>query len=292
MNAPQIERLNGIGLGLRYPLAEALFANKPKALRFVEVHPENYLARGGRFEAMLEQAQEHWPVLSHGLSLGFGNLEAFDPDYTKKLRRFLNENVKVPWHSEHLCFTQVAGQHLHDLLPLPFTKEAIEVSVRRIKELQDALCLPVAIENVSYYADILPPAMPEIEFLLEVLDKSDALLLLDVNNVYVNSENHRFDPRQYIDQIPPQRVAHMHMAGHWRRKNGSIVDTHAEAICEDVYALFEHTMKRMGPKPVLLERDDNFPDFKELEAEVGRLHAIYQRATLPKSEEKPLRMQP
>jgi hypothetical protein len=168
---------------------------------------------------------------------------------------------------------------LHDLLPLPFTREAVDVAVARIREARDRLELPVALENISYYANAGPAEMPEPDFLLEVLERSDAKLLLDVNNVFVNSRNHGFDPRAYLDRMPVERVVQIHIAGHFTRDDGLIIDTHGEAIREEVYALLEHTLRRTGPVPVLLERDQNFPDFDELLAEVKRLDAIYTDAT-------------
>ncbi len=273
------DSFHGIGLGLRYPFAEALLKARPQELTFLEIHPENYIERGGRYPAMLEGAQAHWPLLTHGLTLGLGNTQRFDPQYTALLRRFLKEQVRAPWHSEHLCFTEVKGHMLHDLLPLPFNQEAIDTAVTRIQELQDALELPIAVENVSYYANLDSPHMSEVDFLLEVMDRADALLLLDVNNVYVNSINHRFDPYAYLDRIPAERVVQIHIAGHWVHQEGVIIDTHAEPISEPVYALLEYALHRLGPRPVLLERDDNFPDFPVLMAEVKRLSHIYKRAT-------------
>lgn len=273
--------VDGIGLGLRHPLAQALLQTRPKTLTFLEIHPENYLDRGGSYPAMLEQVKEHWPVLSHGLTLGLGNSEPFEKSYVKLLRRFLSEQLNVPWHSEHLCFTQVAGRMLHDLLPLPFNKSAIQTAVQRIRELSDALEIPIAIENISYYANLVSPQMSESEFLLEVLDKTDALLLLDVNNVYVNSVNHGFDPHAYLECIPSARVAQLHIAGHFVRPDGILIDTHAEPICEPVYELLDYTLRLVGPRPVLLERDDRFPRFEDLMGEIDRLHAIYRSAVQP-----------
>lgn len=279
--ADNTTRFDGIGLGLRHPLAEALLQTRPKALTFLEIHPENYVERGGKYPAILEQAQAHWPVLSHGLTLGLGNTQPFEKGYLKALRRFLGGQLKTPWHSEHLCFTEANGRMLHDLLPLPFNASAIRTAVQRIRELRDALEMPIAVENVSYYANLEPPKMSEIAFLLEVLDKADALLLLDVNNMYVNSVNHGFDPWIYLDCIPSERVVQIHVAGHFVRPDGIIIDTHAEPMCEQVYALLEHTLRRLGPRPVLLERDDHFPEFSELLSEIDRLQGIYSRAVEP-----------
>ncbi|MCB9707337.1 MAG: DUF692 domain-containing protein [Myxococcales bacterium] len=275
MAAPRNERLNGIGLGLRYPLANDLFDAPPDGLKFLEIHPENYLERGGRYANILEHALARWPLLTHGLTLGLGNSQRFDPRYTAQLRQFLARDIRAPWHSEHLCFTEANGRILHELLPLPFTEDAILTAVARVRELRDAVECPIAIENVSYYANLSPPTMSEVEFLLQVVDRADALILLDVNNVYVNSVNHGFDPYAYIDRIPKHRVAQLHVAGHLTQKNGPIIDTHAEPIIEPVYALLDYALRRLGPKPVLLERDEKFPAFSLLVQEIHRLQDIY-----------------
>lgn len=269
----------GVGIGLRQAIAEPLLTSEPAPeIRFVELHPENYVERGGRFRSMLERAQARWPVLTHGLTLGVGAVEPFDRQYTHTLKRFLTE-IDAPWHSEHLCFSSPDGVMLHDLMPLPFTHEAVEVAVARICELRDAIERPVAIENISYYAHPGQAELTEAEFLLEVLERADAKLLLDVNNVFVNCTNHDQDPLRFIEQMPLERVVQLHVAGHSRRDNGLIIDTHGEPVLDSVYALLEQTLKRTGPLPVLLERDQNFPSFEELRAELQRIHAIYERAT-------------
>jgi uncharacterized protein (UPF0276 family) len=186
--------------------------------------------------------------------------------------------IDAPWHSEHLCFSSPDGVMMHDLMPLPFTREAVDVAVARIRELRDAIERPVAIENISYYAHPGEAEMSEEEFLIEVLERADAKLLLDVNNVFVNCTNHKQDPKQFIERMPLERVVQLHVAGHSRLDNGLIVDTHGDAVVDGVYALLEYTLARTGPLPVLLERDQNFPSFDELLAELARIHAIYERA--------------
>lgn len=268
----------GVGLGLRHDLAPELFERAPDEVRWLEIHPENYVARGGGFALNLERALDEWAVVPHGLTLCFGTTDRFDPGYVKQLKALL-DRIDAPWYSDHLCFAGVDGTYLHDLLPLPFSKEAVEVAAARIRELQDAIERPVAIENVSYYADPLEPerGWTEPEFLVEVLEAADCKLLLDVNNVYVNAQNHRFDPEPYIDMIPRERVVQMHVAGHMTRKDGIIIDTHGEPMCEGVFELLEHTLERIGPTPVLLERDQNIPPLDVLLEEVRRLSAIYDR---------------
>jgi uncharacterized protein (UPF0276 family) len=272
-------KVYGVGIGLRQAIAEPLLTSEPAPeIRFVELHPENYVERGGRFRSMLERAQARWPILTHGLTLGVGAVEPFDRQYTHTLKRFLAE-IDAPWHSEHLCFSSPDGVMLHDLMPLPFRREAVEVAVERIRELQDAIERPVAIENISYYAHPGQAEMSEVEFLLEVLERADAKLLLDVNNVFVNCTNHSQDPLRFIEQMPLERIVQLHVAGHSKRDNGLIIDTHGEPVLDAVYALLEHTLRRTGPLPVLLERDQNFPSFQDLRAELKRIHVIYERAT-------------
>jgi uncharacterized protein (UPF0276 family) len=271
--------VHGVGIGLRQAIAEPLLACAASAeIRFVELHPENYVQRGGRFRSMLERARARWPVLTHGLTLGVGAVEPFDPQYVQTLKRFLAE-IKAPWHSEHLCFSSPDGVMMHDLLPLPFRRETVNVAVARIRELRDALECPVAIENVSYYAHPGAAEMSEADFLLEVLERADAKLLLDVNNVFVNCRNHQQDPLKFLERMPMKRVVQLHVAGHSHGKHGLIIDTHGEAVRDEVYALLEHTLALTGQVPVLLERDQNFPSFDELRTELQRIDAIYQRTT-------------
>ena len=270
-------RVEGIGLGLRFDLAEELLERLPEEVNWLEIHPENYVARGGRFELNLERALETWPLVTHGLTCGVGTTAPFDRHYTRQLRGLL-ERVNAPFHSEHICFGGIDDTFLHDLLPLPFNKESVRTAVARIKELRDAIERPFAIENVSYYAEPLKPSgWTEVEFLGEVLDAADCKLLLDVNNVYVNSINHGFDPRPFIDQIPRERVVQMHVAGHQTQPSGLIIDTHGEPICEGVYELLRYTVERVGPVPILLERDQNIPTLDEVLGEVRRLTDIYNR---------------
>lgn len=268
----------GIGLGFRIGIADAILEADLPELRWLEVHPENYVARGGRFRHQLGRARARYPLITHGLTLGVGAIDRPDAEYVQALRGFLAD-IGTPFHSEHLCFSGVHGAMLHDLLPVPFTEEAVEHAAGRVVELRQALGLPLAIENVSYYADPAPPQMSEPEFVCRVLQAADAKLLLDVNNVWVNATNHGFDPRQYIDQMPMDRVVQLHVAGHFTRDDGLIIDTHGEAVRDEVYELLDYTLRKTGPVPVLLERDQNFPPFEELVAEVKRLDAIYRAAT-------------
>lgn len=272
------QTVRGIGLGLRYDLATELLERQPKSVGWVEIHPENYVARGGRYAEILGLAREDWPVVTHGLSTCFGGLEPADEHYLNDLRGLLKD-LEVPWHSEHLCIGAADARFFHDLLPLPFTDEAVRVSAQRISEMQDALDIPIALENVSYYAPQSPDGLEEADFVVEVLERADAKLLLDVNNIYVNARNFGFDPEAYIDKIPVHRVVQVHVAGHLVRDDGLRIDTHGEAVPDDVYQLLEYALRRVGPVPVLLERDNNVPALDELLTEIDHLWTIYERET-------------
>lgn len=270
--------LRGVGLGLRSDMAEAFLERRPSEVDFVEIHPENYMRRGGRFPARLEAARRDYPVGTHGLTMCFGSPTRFDDEYLRDLRAFLHD-LDVGFHSDHLCFGGAHGIFLHDLIPLPFTEEAARLCVSRIREAQDALDRPVAVENVSYYLAQSESGLDEAHFLVEVLRESGALLLLDVNNVYVNSRNFGFDPRAYVDLLPADRIAQIHIAGHVVRDDGLRIDTHGEPICDDVYDLLDYTLGRVGARPILLERDNNIPSLDAMLDEVRLLRAILSRHT-------------
>jgi uncharacterized protein (UPF0276 family) len=274
----------GVGLGFRFELASAMFeASAGAGPAWVEIHPENYLGRGGLFARHLDRVLERWPVLTHGLTSCVGDPEPFDRAHLAQLRALLRR-TGGRLHSEHLCFGSAGGLYAHDLLPLPFTDEAMANAVQRIRELQGALEVEIAIENTSYYAH--PGGLPvrsELSFLLEVLERADAKLLLDVNNVFVNAVNHGFDAAAFLDAIPPERVAQIHVAGHLVRPDGLIVDTHAEPVRAEVLALVERTLARVGPGvPILLERDGNFPPLAQLLAELDALETLRSRAAAPR----------
>ncbi len=270
--------IEGIGLGLRHALSRELFELEGAPVRWLEIHPENYLDRGGRYETMLATARARYPLLTHGLTMAFGSIAPYDASYLRELRALLAD-LEVPWHSDHLCFAGVDGVFAHDLLPLPWSQECVDVVVDRVRQAQDALGLPIALEHISYYARAPGSSMSELEHLVEILERADAKLLLDVNNVFVNSQNHGFDPRAFIDGLPLDRVVQLHVAGHFVRADGLRIDTHAEPVCEEVFELFAYTMGRLArPLPVLLERDDNYPALSELLSEVERLEGIYERA--------------
>ena len=267
----------GIGLGLRVPFADALFDAAPPELGWLEVHPENYIGRGGRYADVLQRAAKRWPIVTHGLTMGFAQSTRVERERLTALREFADQ-IRTPWHSDHLAVTSMNGIFAHDLLPMPWTREALRICAERIRELEDALDRPVLFENLTYYATAASNELRELDFIHELLAATNAKLLLDINNVYVNAQNHGFDARTFIDALPLSRVQQIHVAGHLVDSEGFRIDTHAEPICDDVYALFERVLPRTGHVAVLLERDANFDSLDSIVMEVKKLDAIYRAA--------------
>lgn len=269
--------VEGVGLGLRWDFARELAAGRPAEVRWLEVSPENFLGRGGLFPAVLGECAAAWPVVTHGLTLSLAGTDPLDRAHLRELRAFLRD-VGSPWHSEHLCWGALGGVELHELLPAPHARATVDRVVDRLREARDALGLPVALENITYYA--VPPGstMPEADFLCEVLERADAALLLDVNNVYVNARNHGLDARAFLAALPARRVVQVHVAGHAVEPDGLRLDTHGAPVCDDVYDLLAFALARTGRVPVLLERDHAVPPLAELLAEVGRLDALWRAA--------------
>jgi uncharacterized protein (UPF0276 family) len=265
--------VSGVGIGLRWALVEDILERPPPELAWLEVAPENFMRRGGRFPAALARLAERWPVVTHGLAMSLGGTERFDDGYMRTLRGFLRE-VETPWHSDHLCFGAVSGVAMHDLLPMPFTRAAAAHLAERIRRARDLVDRPFAVENISYYAHPGQAEMDEGDFVSEVVALADCALLLDVNNVYVNAQNHRFDPRAMIAKLPLDRVVQIHVAGHDDSEPDLVIDTHAEPMKNEVLDLLAFTFERTGPVPVLLERDDNFPPWEELSAELRAIARI------------------
>ncbi|MCS6899421.1 MAG: DUF692 domain-containing protein [Myxococcales bacterium] len=268
----------GIGLGLRWPFLEDLLDHPNPGLSFVEISPENYMRRGGYFPAALAHIGERFSVLTHGLSMSLGGTDPLDDGYFAELRRFLRQ-VGARAHSEHLCWSGTPHVRLHELLPLPFTREAVAHVVARTRQAQARLDVPLALENITYYAHPAPPEMTEADFLNEILAQSGAGLMLDVNNVYVNSRNHGFDPLEFLGQLPLERVVQLHVAGHhsWEDED-LLVDTHGAPAPDPVIALLAWVIERTGPLPVVLERDQHIPPLDDLLDEVRTLQAAYDRA--------------
>lgn len=266
--------LSRCGLGLRRPMLDELQTMPAGRVGFLELAPDNWIGVGGRRRAALDDLASRFPIYAHGLSLSLGGPEPFDRDYLARLRQFL-DTLGCPLYSEHLSYCSDEGQ-LYDLLPLPFTEEAVRHVARRIGEVQDALGRRIAIENVSYYA-APHPAMTEIDFVRAVLAEADCGLLLDVNNIHVNSINHGYDPLDFLHALPAERVVAMHVAGHYVEAADLIIDTHGAAVIDPVWRLLDAAYAHCGVHPTLLERDFNFPPLAELLAEVDRIAAIQAR---------------
>ena len=262
------------GLGLRRELIPAMQATPP-TLDFVELAPENWMDMGGRFHAQLEWAASRYPLISHGLSLSLGGPAPLDTAFLKRLRQFL-DTWQVRLYSEHLSYCGDDG-HLYDLLPIPFTDEAVRHTAARIRTTQDILGRRIAIENVSYYA-APGQAMDEITFVNAVLDEADCELLLDVNNVYVNSINHGYDARAFLAAVPAGRIAYIHVAGHRQEAPDLIIDTHGAAVADPVWELLGWTYARLGVYPTLLERDFQMPPLAELLDETDIIRTLQRDA--------------
>lgn len=264
-----------IGLGYRRDFADEFLDGGSLNPDFVEFAPENWMNLGGFWRKQIKQVAEKYPILCHGLSLSIGSPDELDMDFLKKLKSFLEE-YKVQIYSEHLSFSKCDNAHLYDLLPIPFREDAAKHVIRKIKQVQDFLERPLVLENVSYYTP-LAAQMPEHEFIHRIVTESNCQLLLDINNVYVNAFNHHYDATTFINQLPLDRVAYIHMAGHEQVEEDLIIDTHGEAIIDPVFDLFEQTIGKIRPVPVLLERDFNIPEMDELNQELNRLKTITNR---------------
>ena len=261
-----------VGIGLRRDISEEILDSKLLTPDFLEFAPENWMGVGGNWNRTLQKAVSSYPITCHGLSLSLGSPEELDWDFIRELKVFLDEN-QVQIFSEHLSYTKSQNAHLYDLLPIPFRKDAVDHVANRIRQVQDKLERPLAIENVSYYTPVAAQ-MSEAEFVNSIVEKAECNLLLDVNNVYVNAFNHGYDAREFIGQLPLDRVAYIHMAGHEQVDPDLIIDTHGQPIADPVYELFEWTISRMDPVPVLLERDYNFDELDQLQAELSHLKTL------------------
>ncbi len=264
-----------VGIGLRRDIADEIIDSQILTPDFLEFAPENWMGIGGYWNKIRQKAVDRYPVTCHGLSLSLGSAEELDWKFIGELKEFLDEN-KVQIFSEHLSYTKSRNAHLYDLLPIPFRKDAVDHVVDRIRQVQDFLERPLAIENVSYYTPVAAE-MSEIEFVNEIVERADCKLLLDVNNVYVNAFNHKYDAQTFIDSLPLDRVAYIHMAGHQQVEPDLIIDTHGQPIIDPVYELFEWTIQKMDPVPVLLERDYNFEELEQIQSEILQLKSIIKK---------------
>ncbi|HEY9871275.1 MAG TPA: DUF692 domain-containing protein [Candidatus Obscuribacterales bacterium] len=265
----------GVGLGLRRELVADTLEHQDR-IDWLEFVPENYMGLGGRCKEVLERAAQRFPLISHGVNLSIGSTDDLNTDYLKSIKKLL-AGVEAAWWSDHLCFTSVGGVYMHDLLPLPFSREAVRHIAERIRRVQDYVGRPFLLENISFYMYMPGCELSEAQFMSEVLEKSDCGLLLDVNNVYVNSVNHGFDPFQFLDAIPLERTVQIHVAGHKRRED-LLIDTHGAPVIQPVYELLEYVLNRTRVKGVMIERDQNFPEFAELLDELDVIRGIARRA--------------
>jgi uncharacterized protein (UPF0276 family) len=272
--------LRGAGLGLRRALLEPLAACEAGAVDFLEVAPENWIGVGGRFGRAFRSLAERYPVLLHGLSLNIGGFAPLDHDLLRRIRDFMREN-RCPLYSEHLSYCADDG-HLYDLLPIPFTEEAVRHVASRVREVQDVIGDRIALENASYYA-APDQQMSEIEFIRAVLEEADCALLLDVNNIFVNSINHCYDAREFLAGLPAERAVYVHVAGHFVEAEDLRVDTHGADVIDPVWDLLEEAYRRFGVMPTLVERDFNIPPLGELLTEVERVRRIQASVGAPGS---------
>ena len=264
----------GAGLGFRREMLKELLPTLPSEVDFWEVAPENWIPLGGKYQKQFQQASSQSPFTTHGLSLSIGSSDKLDVEFVKAVKRFLDAN-DIALYSEHLSFCSGNG-HMYDLMPIPFTEDAIKHVVSRIAQVQDIIERPLVLENVSYY---LAPGqeMDELEFTSSILNESGCQMLLDVNNVYVNSINHKYDAKAFIKGLPSDKIVYGHIAGHYDEAEDLKVDTHGADVIEPVWELLEYAYLKHGVFPTLLERDFNIPPLNELLAEVKRIKQIQAR---------------
>lgn len=265
------------GIGYRKDFGEEFFQSEVLQPSFIEFAPENWMNIGGYWKKILKRLSEQYPVTAHGLSLSIGSPDYLDWGFLKKIKQFLKDyNIQV--YSEHLSYSKCDNAHLYDLLPIPFRYDAVKHIVERIKQVQDFLERKITMEIVSYYTPVASE-MSEVEFINSIVKESDCNLLLDVNNVYVNSFNHNYSAYDFIDHLPLNAVSYIHMAGHEKVSDDLIIDTHGQPIIDPVYKLFKYTVNKLNnPVPVLLERDFNIPEMYELAYELNELERICQKA--------------
>ncbi|HUA88737.1 MAG TPA: DUF692 domain-containing protein [Steroidobacteraceae bacterium] len=268
----------GFGLGLRVDHYEAILGGSPPVDWF-EVLTENYLVPGGRPLDYLMRFRERYPLAMHGVSLSIGSAAPLNQDYLGELHA-LARRVEPVWISDHLCWTGTAGRNTHDLLPLPYTEEALAHVAERVTRVQEVLGRRILLENVSSYVTFRDSQLTEWEFLSEIARRADCLILLDVNNIYVSAVNHGFDPLSYLDGIPGERVQQIHLAGH-ENHGDYLIDTHDHPVPDPVWELYAQALRRFGPIATMIERDDHIPPLAELTAELDRARALAAETLAP-----------
>lgn len=260
-----------VGLGLRREMLNSVLEQQQANIDFFEVAPENWLPYGGAYQKKFRQLTERYPFICHGLSLSLGSPDPLDLDFIRQIKVFLKEH-QIKLYSEHLSYCS-AGGHLYDLLPIPFTEEAASYVADRIRVVQDILEQPLVIENVSYYA-APGQELTELEFTNAVLELADCKLLLDVNNIYVNSVNHGYDALAFLKSLPTERIAYGHVAGHYRQNDSLLIDTHGADVSDPVWDLLSEAYQHHGLFPTLLERDFNIPDMQQLQLELAHIRRL------------------
>jgi uncharacterized protein (UPF0276 family) len=254
----------GVGIGLRIPHYNHIFEKKP-VVDWFEIISENFMVDGGRPLHVLDQILERYRVVQHGVSMYFGSAEPLNREHLTRLKKLVRR-TNTPWLTDHLCWGSVDGRYSHDLLPMPYTFEAAKRTAQKVREARDFLEVPIAVENVSSYAEFHVSEMTEWEFLNEVAEQADCGILLDVNNIYVSSRNHNFDPFEYLRAVPAERVAQIHIAGHSKYEK-YILDTHDHPVIDPVWQLYAKAIELVGPTATLLEWDDHIPSFDEVHRE-------------------------
>jgi uncharacterized protein (UPF0276 family) len=267
----------GVGIGLRIPHYRHILEKKP-VVDWFEIISENYMIDGGRPLTVLDRILEQYRVVQHGVSMYFGSADPLSAEHLKRLKS-LARRTRTPWLSDHLCWGSVDGRYTHDLLPMPYTFQAAKITVEKIRQVQDFVEVPVVVENVSSYAEYHVSEMTEWEFLNEVVEQADCGILLDVNNIYVSSQNHDFDPFTYVNAVPADRVAQIHIAGHSKYEK-YVLDTHDHPVIDPVWALYARAIERCGPTATLLEWDDKIPTFDEVHAEALKANRYLNEVAL------------
>lgn len=268
----------GFGLGLRTVHYDTILATLPTSIDWFEIISENFMVEGGKPLYYLDKIREHYPIVAHGVSLSIGSSDELNWDYLRQLKKLILRNHPA-WISDHLCWTGVNGINMHDLLPLPYTEEALTHVVKRVKTVQDYLERQILLENVSSYITFKESTFTEWDFLTAVANEANCLILLDINNVYVSAYNHGFDPYDYINAIPINRVQQFHLAGHID-KGDHLIDTHDANIIDPVWKLYAASIKKFGLKSTLIERDDHIPILSELLIELDYAKNIAKNVSL------------
>ena len=279
MNASELKPFSnlGFGLGLRTAHYEAILETKP-ALDWFEIISENYMVPGGRPLANLMRIRNDYPLVMHGVSLSIGSSDALNIDYLRDLKALANR-VEPAYISDHLCWTGIAGKNLHDLMPIPYTEATVAHVADRVRQVQDFLGRQILLENVSSYVAFAQSEMSEWEFLRAIAEKADCHILLDINNIFVSAFNHGFEPIEYVEGIPIERVRQFHLAGHENRGD-IIIDTHDAPVIDPVWDLYAKACERFGPVSTMIERDDNIPPLEELLVELDHARRIAREVTL------------